>query len=121
MARVFACADAAQALLVIAALRRLYDYPRPGIHVGGGIHVPQDEGDSRTPGFTRTHRRLWRRRSDGTFFYFCDATHDGQLADAIARARCTAAQRTLLDGRTAAAANDPAFDDPSNFDEQEPA
>lgn len=120
MARVFPCSDAAQALLVIAALRRLYDYPRPGVHVGGGIHVPQDEGDSRTPGFTLRHRRLWRRRLDGAFFYFCDETHNGQLADAVARARCTAAQRTLLDSRTAAAVDDPTFDDSSRFDEQEP-
>lgn len=120
MARVFTMTGLPQAILVFAALRKLYDYPRAGVHVGGGIHVPQVDGDPQTPGHTRCHRRIWRRISTGAFVYFCDGTHDGVLADAVARARCTGPQLTLLDGRTAAAADDPVFDDPTNFDEQEP-
>lgn len=125
MAFVFPIADAAQAILVFAALRRLHDYPKPGVHVGS-IHVPQDDADQQTPGWTLRHRRIWRRRSDGSFFYCVDSEHTRLMADATARARLTAAQRTLLDNRTALAANDPTVgtpdtrDTPGDFDEVDP-
>jgi hypothetical protein len=126
MALVFSIADAAQALVVFAALRRLHDYPQPGVHVGNGVHVPQDGADETTPGWTRRHRRIWRRRSDGSFWYFCDAVHNALIADPTARARLTAGQRTLLDAKTSSATDDPTIGhpdergSPGDYDEIDP-
>lgn len=103
--------------------RTLMGLPRVGLHIGGGIHVdmPGTAPALTDPplGWTVRYRRMRRRLLDSVYGWVVDGSFTAAAADPTARARLTGTQRAILDNAIAAAADDPAFDDPALFDESD--
>lgn len=103
--------------------RTLMDFPRPGVHIGGGGHVPMPEvapglGDPPL-GWSVRHRRMRRRLLDNVFAWVVDGAFQAAAGDPTARARLSGAQRTSLDNNLATAETDATYDDPALYAEED--
>jgi len=96
--------SANQAAAIVAALDTLDGYPRRGVHVGPGPHVPMpatwDGSGPTPPGWTRSHEATEHPADPTRLRVTLTPESQQNLADPGARARLSAPQLALLDGLT---------------------
>lgn len=90
--------SAAQAASVLAALDILVNYPRKGVQVGGGRHVPiPGTYFPGAPGWVGGHGADEHPADPSRLRITLPPETVAALSDPTARARCTAPQLALLD------------------------
>jgi len=90
----------AEALELAAALNKLDGYPAPGVHVGGGHHVPQPstwDGTGAVPPGWSAHAAKPKPRTPGQYRVSVPQETLDRRAEPGRRGRLSARERSLVD------------------------